>query len=162
MLGIYTFPTKKCEKENNAIKNTIRPEEITKCEIDIPISSQLPESLTKKKKLRVITSVIDNTKTNKEKGGRSRLRARIPKIEERMKKGKLILKSKRAPMKKGLKIVTNRVIEATLKLEIDATFPVPKNPRFRKTRKKNAVRTSCIFILRYKKVLPEVEFSLST
>jgi len=41
------------------------------------------------------------------------------------------LKIKSEPIKKGLNTAVNLVTEATLKLDIEATFPVPKNAKFK-------------------------------
>lgn len=117
-------------------------EAIIKCEIVVPISSQLPLSLTKKKKLSVIMSVVDMTRRKRLKGGNARQRLMTPKMALKRKNGIMILKIMMAPMRKGSKMVVKRYTEEILKLEMDAMFPVPKNETLMKRRKNAAVLKS--------------------
>ena len=79
-----------------------------KCDIVVPISSQEPESRTKKKKFNVITSVVDKTRRKRENGGSSRHLDKSDRAEESKKKGIKILKMRRAPIRNGSKTVVNR------------------------------------------------------
>lgn len=94
-------PTSRCEIEKSTIRNTMKAEAMTKWEIDVPISSQLPESLTRKKKFRVIMSVIDRTSRKSEKVGRSSSCASTPNTADSKKYGILCLKISNAPIAKG-------------------------------------------------------------
>jgi len=53
---------------------------MTKWLMDVPMSSQLPSSRTRKKKLSVMTSVAESTSTNSDEGGRLTDRVRMPKM----------------------------------------------------------------------------------
>jgi hypothetical protein len=115
---------------------------IQKCEIVVPISSQLPESRTRKKKLRVITSVVERTSKNRENGGSSKHRDRRDRAEESKKNGIKILKRRREPIKNGSNTVVNRYTDSIEKDDIDAKFPVPKKAILTKNKKKLATRIS--------------------
>lgn len=85
--------------------------DITKCEIVVPISSQLPESVTKKKKFSVIISVVESTNKNNENGGSSRHLERSDNVEDNKKKGISILRMIRAAIRNGLNKVVNLYTE---------------------------------------------------
>ncbi len=74
----------------------------------VPISNQLPESRTRKKKFKVITSVVDRTRRKREKGGSSKHRESNERADDNKKNGIKILKTRSAPIRKGLKTVVNR------------------------------------------------------
>lgn len=140
--GISTPPINKCDAENNSIWKTIKALAIQKCEMVVPISSQLPESLTRKKKFNVITSVVDSTRRNNEKGGSSNDLDRSDSTEESRKNGTKILNSSNPPIKNGSKTVVNLYTDSIVNEEIDAIFPVPKKAILRKKRKKLAILIS--------------------
>ena len=79
-----------------------------KCDIVVPISSQDPESRTKKKKFKVITSVVERTRRKSEKGGNSKHLDKSERADDSKKNGIKILKMRRAPIRNGSKTVVNR------------------------------------------------------
>ena len=87
--------------------NRIKTLEMTKWLMDVPISSQLPSSLTKKKKFKVITSVVARTIINKENGGRFSDLVRTPKIPVINMNGISNLIISKTAIKKGINIVVN-------------------------------------------------------
>jgi hypothetical protein len=117
--------------------------------IVVPISSQLPLSLTKKKKLRVIISVVEITNKKRLKGGNPNTPLTTPNTPLKRRNGIVIFKTINAPIKKGLKIVVKRYTEEREKELIDAMFPVPKKERLMKKRKKEAIRRSLEVKCRY-------------
>jgi hypothetical protein len=124
------------------IWNIINALAIEKWDMLVPISIQLPESLTRKKKLSVIISVVDSTSKNSENGFNSKHLDNNDSIEDRRKNGTNILNIRRAPIRKGLNIVVNLYTDSIENDAIDAIFPVPKNPILINIKKKLATLIS--------------------
>ena len=108
----------------------------------MPISSQLPVSLTRKKKLRVIISVVDRTRRKRLNGGRDRRRVNRPYVALKRKNGMSILSTRNAPIRKGSKTVVNRYTLSNEKELTEAMFPVPKKARLTKKENPRATRSS--------------------
>ena len=90
---------------------------------------------------------------NKDDGGTCNFRFNIPRFAEITMvsillsksipaKGTRILKISNAPMRNGSKTGTRRYTDSKENEEIEAIFPVPKNPICNKTKKKSAIRAS--------------------
>ncbi|EPZ34957.1 hypothetical protein O9G_001687 [Rozella allomycis CSF55] len=112
-------------------KKTMNNPEIINWLIEVPISSQLPLSLTMKKNIKVITSTELITIRNKQNGGRDNFFEINESMEDIKKKGIRILKETRVPIINGLNTVVSRL----------AIFPVPKKATLIKNMKNHEIRS---------------------
>ena len=87
-------------------------------------------------------SVVDNTNRNKLNRGKSSDLDNRASTDDSKKNGISIFSTSRDPIKKGSKIVVNLYTESTVKDEIDAILPVPKNATLIKIKKKLATLKS--------------------
>jgi hypothetical protein len=90
----------------------------------VPMSSQLPSSLTIQKKLIVMTSPIAMTIMNRALGATPNCLFSIPRLAERTAKGTKILNMSSAPCDQGSNTGTSRETASSEKEDIEAMLPV--------------------------------------
>lgn len=127
-------------------KITIKTRVITKWQTLWPISSQLPSSFIKKKKLIAIKSVISNTTKNKARVGIFNIEWIDRKLIVTIRNGIKALMEIMTPCTGLLYTVWKQYVLVTSNELTLAILPVPKNERNMKYKKMNEIRTWSIVI----------------